>query len=86
MQRDANTFEVAIPFRLLTHVETGAKGRLILNLSFPVSDGEGGESVPGMNSFAYQVRYGAGALTPIYFLELDLEKKRSPGHGVGTLP
>jgi hypothetical protein len=45
-------------------------------VSFPIPDGEAGElPAPPVNSFAYQVRYGAGSLVPAHFVEIKLEKK-----------
>jgi hypothetical protein len=69
-------FEVAIPKKLLPSLSGGAKGRLVLSLSFPVperGDGESPEPAPG--SFGYQVRYGGDALVPVHFIELVLGKE-----------
>jgi len=72
------TFEIAIPLRLLRTLKTGAGNRLILDLSFPApeSTSEPNESLdPGVNTFSYRVRYGSDSLVPVYFVELNLERK-----------
>jgi hypothetical protein len=73
---DRTNYEIAIPLRLLKHVRPGAEGGLVLNLSFRAPDGTGTEPTqPQPNTFAYRVRYGGDALLPVYFVELNLEKK-----------
>jgi hypothetical protein len=69
-------YELAIPLRLLKPGRPGREGGLILNLSFPVVEGEAsGVEVlePAANTFDYQVRYGSGELVPVYFLEVGWE-------------
>jgi hypothetical protein len=73
------TYEIAIPLRLLKKLKAGAGSRLILDLSFPVPD-RGTQSQepsePSLNTFAYRVRYGSDSLLPVYFVGLNLERKR----------
>ena len=73
---DRSVFEIAMPASLLKVVSTRAERRLVLSLAFPVP--EGGPTAPepaqpGYNTFAYQVRYGGGALVPVHFVELVLQ-------------
>ncbi len=71
------TYEIAIPLRLLKNLKAGAGGSLILDLSFPVPDGGSQEPPePGVNTFSYRIRYGNDSLAPVYFVELNLERKR----------
>ncbi|MBU6399902.1 MAG: metallophosphoesterase [Verrucomicrobia bacterium] len=73
------TYEIAIPLRLLGASLTGKGAGLVLDLSFPAAEEQpsGAERPePGLNSFAYRVRYGSDSLVPVYFVELRLE----PGH------
>jgi hypothetical protein len=73
---ERTTYEIRIPLRLLRGLRTGAGRPLILNLSFPVPDGETVEPAePEPNSLSYQVRYGGDSLVPVHFVELFLERK-----------
>ncbi|HWW00941.1 MAG TPA: metallophosphoesterase [Candidatus Acidoferrum sp.] len=76
VEGDRTNYEIAIPLRLLKHVRPGADGGLVLNLSFRAPDGPGTQPPePQANTFAYRVRYGGDALLPVYFVELNLEKR-----------
>jgi hypothetical protein len=73
------TYEIAIPLRLLKSLKAGEGGRLILDLSFPAPE-DVAETVepsePNVNTFSYRVRYGSDSLVPVYFVELNLQRKR----------
>lgn len=72
------TYEICLPLRLLKGLKAGEGSRLVLDLSFPVPEheAEGHEqSDPSLNTFSYRVRYGNDSLVPVYFVELDLERK-----------
>jgi len=73
------TYEIAIPLRLLKSLKANEGGRFILDLSFPVPE-EATEteepSEPSVNTFSYRIRYGSDSLVPIYFVELNLQRKR----------
>ena len=73
------TYELAIPLRLLKKLNVEAGSRLILDLSFPVpEDASEAKAVatPPVNTFSFRVRYGSDSLAPVYFVKLNLEKKR----------
>ena len=73
------TYEITVPLRLLKSLKVGEGGRFILDLSFPAPEdtAETTEpSEPNVNTFSYRVRYGSDSLVPIYFVELNLERKR----------
>ena len=73
------TYELAIPLRLLKKLNVGAGSRLILDLSYPVPEAASGTkagATPLVNTFSFRVRYGNDSLAPVYFVELNLEKKR----------
>ena len=73
------TYEIAVPQRLLKSLKAGEGGRLILDLSFPAPEDTAGTTEPpepNVNTFSYRVRYGSDSLVPIYFVELNLERKR----------
>ena len=73
------TYELAIPLRLLKKLNFEAGSRLILDLSFPVpEDASEAKAVatPPVNTFSFRVLYGSDSLAPVYFVELNLEKKR----------
>jgi hypothetical protein len=73
------SYEISIPFRLLTRPRAGMENRLILDLCFQVPDnGPDAEepSEPGANTFAYRVRYGNDSLVPVHFIELNLQKRQ----------
>ncbi len=78
-QGQQTTYELAIPLRLFKRLNVEAGGRLMLDLSFPVPE-EVSEAkavaAPGVNTFSFRVRYGSDSLAPVYFVELNLEKKR----------
>ncbi len=78
---DRTDYEIASPLRLLKNVRPGPESGLVLDLSFRAPDGLLHEPPePQANSLAYRVRYGGDALLPVYFVELNLEKKtRSEG-------
>jgi len=69
-------FEVTIPWTLIksSRAEVSA---LVLDVSFPVPDSPEEERAaePAVNSLSYRIRYGADSLVPVYFLELNLERK-----------
>ncbi len=71
-------YEIAIPLRLLKHLKAAAGSHLVLDLSFPMPDGAGTAETPepGINTFAYRVRYGSDSLVPVYFVELNLERRQ----------
>jgi hypothetical protein len=73
------SYEISIPFRLLTRPRAGVENRLILDLSFAIPDG-GAEAEeppdPSANTFTYRVRYGNDSLVPVHFIELSLERRR----------
>src|ERR1035437_802551 len=72
-------YEIAVPLRLLKSLKAGEGGRFILDLSFPAPEDTAGPtepSEPTVNTFSYRVRYGSDSLVPIYFVELNLERKR----------
>jgi len=72
------TYEVSVPLRLLRHPKTGPGRRLILDLSFPVPEREVEAPPlpePAPNSYSYRVRYGNDSLVPVYFVELNLERR-----------
>jgi hypothetical protein len=76
---DRTSFEIAVPYRLLKPWKIGEENRLILNLAFPMPDGEADAEEPAdprLNSRSYQVRYGGDPLVPVHFVELILEPKR----------
>ena len=76
---DRMNFEIGIPSGLLKPLELGPEHRLILNLAFPVPEGEADAQEPtdpSLNSYAYQVRYGGDPLVPVQFIGLLLERKR----------
>jgi hypothetical protein len=79
VQDGRTSYEIAVPLRLLKGLKAGAERHLILDLSFPVPD-DGAEGVeprdPGINTFAYRVRYGYDSLAPVYFIELNLERRQ----------
>ncbi len=74
-------YEVSVPLRLLRELKAIPGKRLIMDLAFPVPDG-GPESPeppdPAANSFSYRVRYGSDSLVPVYFVELNLERRGNP--------
>jgi hypothetical protein len=73
------TYEITVPLWLLKSLKAGEGGRFILDLSFPAPEdtAETTEpSEPNVNTFSYRVRYGSDSLVPIYFVELNLERKR----------
>jgi hypothetical protein len=73
------TYEIAIPLRMLRSLKAGEGGRLILDLSFPAPEdvAETREPPePNVNTFSYRVRYGSDSLVPVYFVELNLQRKR----------
>ena len=73
------TYEIALPLRLVKGLKTGEGGHLVLDLSFQVPDNgtENPEPLePSVNSFSYRVRYGSDSLVPVYFVELNLQRKR----------
>jgi hypothetical protein len=76
------TYEIIVPAVLLKRLKAKEGGRLVLNLSYFVPEGESrapSTTEPSPNSFSYQVRFGGGdALTPVHFIELLLERK-NPG-------
>ncbi len=77
-QEDRTSYEIAVPLRLIGRLRPGGQGGLILDLSFPVPDS--GVDMPeppepGANTFAYRVRYGSDSLIPIYFIELDPQRR-----------
>jgi hypothetical protein len=69
-------FEIAIPFRFLRRIGTRGHQALILNVSYPLPDREEQDPNPGVNTFAYQVRYGTDSLVPVYFIELEIEPRK----------
>ncbi len=72
-------YEVIVPLRFLKHRAAGIPNQWVLNLAFLAPEKETDSqlpSEPSLNSFAYEVRYGADALVPLHFLELQLEPKR----------
>ncbi len=72
------TYELVVPLSLVKPWRDADARHLILNLAYPVAEGEAGESAaadPQPNSFGYQVRYGSDALVPVHFLELVLQPK-----------
>jgi hypothetical protein len=78
-ESDRTSFEIAVPYRLLRPLKIGEENRLILNLAFPMPDGEADAEEPAdprLNSRSYQVRYGGDPLVPVHFVELILEPKR----------
>ena len=73
------TYEIALPLRLLRSLKAGEGSRLVLDLSFPVPEHETETkelSEPGVNTFSYRIRYGSDSLVPVYFVELNLERKQ----------
>jgi hypothetical protein len=72
------TYEIGMPLRLLKGLKAGEGSRLILDLSFPVPE-QGAEnkepSEPSVNTFSYRIRYGSDSLVPVYFVELNLQRK-----------
>jgi hypothetical protein len=75
------THEICLPAHLVDGGKVGEGGRVMLDLSFPVSEREGQTSErpePAVNTFSYRVRYGGDSLVPVYFVELSLERKRLP--------
>ena len=72
------TFEIAIPYALLSRSDTGVMTSIVLSLSYPLpasATGSGNQSEPSPNSLAYQVRYGGDVLVPAHFVDLVLEKR-----------
>ncbi len=75
---DRASYEIAIPYRWLRPLKTSAGSHLVVNLSYPLPEAETDAPEPAdpkLNSFFYQVRYGGGALVPVHFVEVVLEKK-----------
>jgi len=73
------TYEIGLPLRLLKVPKAGESRRLVLDLSFPVPEpGAATQETPepAVNSFSYRVRYGSDSLVPVYFVELNLERKQ----------
>ena len=73
------TYEMTIPLRLLKKFDVKAGSRLILDLSFPLpEDASAAKTVatPPINTLSFRIRYGSDSLAPVYFVELNLEKKR----------
>jgi hypothetical protein len=73
------TYEIALPLRLLKSLKAGEDSRLVLDLSFPAPEGEAETKEPpepSVNTFSYRIRYGNDSLVPVYFVELNLERKR----------
>ncbi len=73
------TYEIALPLRLLKSLKTGEGSRLVLDLAFPLPDGDSESrepSEPNVNTFSYRIRYGSDSLVPVFFIELNLERKR----------
>ncbi len=73
------TYEVAIPLRLLKGVNATPGNRVVMDISFPVPDSRPESTEPAnprANSFAYRIRYGSDSLVPVYFVELNLERRR----------
>ena len=73
------TYEISLPLRLLKGLKAGPGSRLIIDLSFALPEQEEETTQPSkpiVNSFAYRVRYGSDSLVPVYFVELNLERKR----------
>jgi hypothetical protein len=72
------TYEICLPFRLIKGLKASGGSRLVLDLAFPVPD-RGAEPAqaegPSVNTFSFRVRYGSDSLVPIYFVELNLERK-----------
>lgn len=71
-------YEVAVPLRFLKPPKTGRTGNLVLDLSFPVPDGDPGTGEPtdpNANTFAYRIRYGSDSLVPVHFVELNFGPK-----------
>jgi len=77
--KDMTTYEIIVPAVLLKRLKAKEGGRLVLNLSYFVPEGESrapSTTEPSPNSFSYQVRFGGGdALTAVHFIELLLERK-----------
>ncbi len=79
LQGGRTSYEIAVPLRLLKGLKAGAERRLILDLSFQVPSGAADGVQPGdpsVNTLAYRVRYGSDYLVPVYFIELNLERKK----------
>lgn len=77
-------YEMEVPLSMLKASKAGEGNRLIVNLSFPVSEPDEqveGRGTPQQNSFAYQVRYGSDSLVPVHFLELVLDPAPKPSRG-----
>jgi hypothetical protein len=73
------TYEIAMPLRLLKSLKAGEGSRLVLDLAFATPEGGSEAKVPtepNLNSFSYRIRYGSDSLVPVYFVELNLERKR----------
>ncbi len=76
---DRSVFEIAIPSKLLGIGSAREPRDLVVSVAFPVPDGgpdTAEPSVPGPNTFAYEARYGDGALVPVHYVELNLEASR----------
>jgi hypothetical protein len=60
-------------------LKAGEGGRFILDLSFPAPEDtvEATEpSEPNANTFSQRISYGSDSLVPIYFVQLNFERKR----------
>lgn len=70
------TYEISLPLRLLKGLRLGDHGRVIVDLSFPVPEPETEPATePAVNTYSYRVRYGSDSLVPVYFVELNLERR-----------
>ncbi len=73
------TFEIAVPLQLIAHRRSTLPSQLIIDVSFPVPDGDPNvaePAEPAANTLAYRVRYGSDSLVPVYFVELTLPSGR----------
>jgi hypothetical protein len=72
------TYEIALPLRLLKGLKAGEGSRLVLDVAFPLPTGDSETKEapePKVNTFAYRIRYGSDSLVPVYFVELNLQRK-----------
>jgi hypothetical protein len=73
------TYEIAVPLRLLKGLNAGPGNQTVLDISFPVPEPKPETETstePSVNTISYRVRYGSDSLVPVYFVELNLERKQ----------
>lgn len=72
------TCEVSVPLDLLKMGPIAEGTRVLLDVSFPVSEPltNTAPSEPAVNTLSYRVRYGSDSLVPLHFVELNFQHKQ----------